>query len=325
MAEKDGGETPADLIAELDIRDRLEEAEQALERERRSLTQAEARRDLLENFTRDKTVKELEADIRKARGLELARERAWELEKRKARKLEEQIAACTLVAPRDGTVIYANDPSRMFRANVSQIEEGATVRERQLIVRLLELDGPMRINLKVPEGVIPSVNPKMKARVKIDAFADETIPGVVSEVAPLPDPMNSFAQDIKVYTTRIDLGAGRPHLRPGMSAQAQIVLDEREDAIGVPRGAVVRFDEKDHVAVKRPDGRVEWRDVILGASDELTVEVKQGLRSGDQVILEPGAFLSDDQRRRSKTPTEPASKKAAAPTKARRKPARPPL
>ena len=212
MAATGGARTPADIVAELDIRDRLEEAEKALERERRSLAQAEAKRDVLENVTRDKTVKELEAEIRNARADELAKQRAWELEKRKAEKLERQIADCTLVAPMDGKVIYANDPSRMFGRNQSQIEEGATVREHQMIVRLVDLDGPMQINLKVPEADDPAaLHPKMKARVKVDAFADVTLDGEVSEVAPLPDPGNVFSSDIKVYTTRI-------RARPGTAA-----------------------------------------------------------------------------------------------------------
>ena len=81
-----------------------------------------------------------------------------------------------------------------------------------------------------------------------------------------------------------------------MTASAEIVVEERDEAIGVPVGALVRYDERATLAVKRPDGQVEWRDVVLGASDGKTIEIKEGLKAGDRVILDPERFLSDDQR-----------------------------
>ena len=163
----------------------------------------------------------------------------------------------------------------------------------------------------------------MKARVKVDAFQNDTLAGVVSEVAPLPDPSHGGSLRT-VYTARISIGRGHPNLRPGMTAEAEIIVADRDDAIGVPAGAVVRYDGKDHVAVKTPDGRVEWRDVVVGGSDGTTVEIKQGLRTGEQVILDPRPFLSDEQRARMKIPTEPARTKATMPRKGPAKPAGPP-
>ena len=46
---------------------------------------------------------------------------------------------CTLIAPIDGLVVYANDPNRMFGSNQPQIEEGATVRERQKIISIPDI------------------------------------------------------------------------------------------------------------------------------------------------------------------------------------------
>ena len=76
----------------------------------------------------------------------------------------------------------------------SVIEEGATVRERQKILHIFDLNGPLQINVKVPEAAIAHVAPGMKARVKIDAFPNETLAGLIAEVAPLPDPKFLFDQ-----------------------------------------------------------------------------------------------------------------------------------
>jgi hypothetical protein len=61
----------------------------------------------------------------KARSEELAQKTIWNLEVAKEKSLERQIASCTIVAPRDGTLVYA-----------PRIEEGATVRERQILFEI---------------------------------------------------------------------------------------------------------------------------------------------------------------------------------------------
>ena len=63
----------------------------------------------------------------------------WELEQSKVKKLERQIEACTLKASMDGMLVLANDPSRFFGGR-PQIEEGATVRERQKIFSVIDLE-----------------------------------------------------------------------------------------------------------------------------------------------------------------------------------------
>lgn len=310
-----GAKTATDIVAELDVQDRLDEAELSLERERRLLAQAERKRDGLERLTRPKTIMELEGEVKKAHSNELAKEATWELEQNKEEKLERQIANCTLRAPATGCVVYAHDPNRIRGRVISAIEEGATVRERQKIMSIFDLNGPLQVNAKVPEAAIAHVHPGMKARVKVDAFPNETLAGVIVEVAPLPDPKGFIDQAGNVYTTRIKIGGNRPNLRPGMTAAAEIVVDERDAAVGVPVGALVRYDEKPHVAVRRPDGQVEWRDVVLGASDGKIVEIEEGLKAGDAVILDPERFLTDDQRARKDAVIDPFREKSPAPRK----------
>ncbi len=296
LADGGGARTPADILAELQIQDRLEDTEGLLEREKRVLVLAEARRKTLESYTRQKTIKELESAVKKARSDELAKQATWELEKGKEAKLAKLIQHCTMIAPIDGKIVLANDPARMFANSQPQIEEGATVRERQKILSIYNPDGPMQVNAKVHESDIASVKPSMPVRVRVDAFSDVTMPGVVLEVSPLPDPSNFFSQGVKVYTIRVRIDKPPVPLAPGLSAQADIDAGEQQNVLSVPLGAIVRYRDQDHAAVKMGDGRVEWRDVVLGISDGTNVEVKQGLKPGDKVILDPRPFLSDDQR-----------------------------
>ncbi len=110
--------------------------------------------------------------------------------------------------------------------------------------------------------------PNMKARIRVNAFPDELLNGRVLSVAPLPDSMNTFAEDQKVYTTKVGIANHLPGLRPGMLAQVEIRVNELDNVLGVPISAVLQQDGNYSwtVAVKKPDGGFEWRDVTLGGS-----------------------------------------------------------
>ena len=79
---------------------------------------------VLEKYTKDKTIKELKSEVEKAHSDELAKKQTYELEKDKEAKLEKQIANCKLLAPGDGMVVYANDPSRFGGSNQPRSRKG---------------------------------------------------------------------------------------------------------------------------------------------------------------------------------------------------------
>ena len=125
--------------------DVLEAIEQTLVREKMTLGLTETKLSLLAKHTRDKALTALKGDVERKRSDELGKQMTWDVAEAKAAKLEQQIAACTLRAPVDGVVIYANDPIRPD--GQPQIEEGATVRERQKIISISDLSR-MQVNVQ---------------------------------------------------------------------------------------------------------------------------------------------------------------------------------
>ena len=191
----------------------------ALKKARFALEQAQSKKKVLVDYTRDKTIKELESDVKKALSDELAKKATHELEAGKEKKLVRQIDACSIVAPSDGLVVYANDPTRAFMSNTPQVEEGAQVRERQKIFSLPDIS-KMQVNTKVHESHIKNVKPGMKAKIRVDAFSNDLLDGEVTDVAALPDTASMFSSDIKVYTTKVRInskltGAASGHERRG--------------------------------------------------------------------------------------------------------------
>ncbi len=269
--------------------------ELTLKKARFALEQSQSKKDVLVKYTKNKTIKELESEVEKARSDELAKKATYALEDTKEKKLERQIAACEIKAPADGLVVYANDPNRAFGSNQPQIEEGATVRERQKIFSLPDITR-MQVNTKVHESQIDKLAGRMKARIRVDAFANEVLNGTVLDVAPLPDSTNFFSSDIKVYTTKVRIDDPLPGLKPGMTAQVEILVDRKEDVLNIPVLAVLQYHGKDHVTKKVEDRFVE-SEVELGVSNEKYVEVLKGLKEGDVVAMSPISLMTDEEKR----------------------------
>ena len=178
------------------------------------------------------------------------------------------------------------------------------MRERQKIFSLPDINH-LHVNTKAHESQIDKLARNMKAKIRVDAFASETLDGTVWDVAPLPDPSNSHISNIKVYTTKVRIDRPLPGLKPGMTAQVEILVNERDNVLSVPVEAVVHYDDKDHVAVKKSDGRIEWREVTLGMANEQLVEVKQGIKSGELVAVKPLALMNEEQKRAMNNPPPP--------------------
>jgi HlyD family secretion protein len=260
-----------------------------------SLQEAQTKLYVLRNFTKVKQVKELEANIEKARSDELAKEATYNLEKAKEKKLETQIEKCKLYAPGDGLIVYANEQNR-FGSNQPMIEEGATVRERQKIFSLPDIT-KMRVNTKVHESMVDRVRPGLKARIRVDAFAQQVLDGTVTTIQPLPDQTSFFASDIKVYTTLVSIDSQNSGLRPGMTAQVEILVTQLEDVVSVPVQSVLEFKGKDYVYVAKPNGQWERREVKVGTTNDKLIEIKEGIAAGEEVALSPTLLMTEAEKR----------------------------
>lgn len=277
-------------------------AEQAnLQKATFSKEQAETKIIVLKEYTKRKMLTDLNSAIEKAKSDELAKEATLNLEKEKENKLKLQIDKCKLFAPNDGLVVYANDPGRFGSSNTPQIEEGAQVRERQSIFRLPDINN-MRVNTKVHESQIDRIDKGLKSEIRVDAFPNEKLMGTVDSVAPLPDSANFFNSDVKVYTTQVSIDNPNASLRPGMTAQVEILINELKDVLAVPVQAVLQMSGKDYAFVRTPNGW-EKAEIELGDTNDQLIEVKKGINDGAEVALAPINLLSDEEKRELVSPS----------------------
>ena len=216
-------------------------------------------------------------------------ERKFNLEKVKLADVNQQIEFATIRAQRPGLVVYGaanQNSSRWRRSNQEAIQEGATVSERQAILTIPDLR-EMAVKVNIHESAVQRVTVGQRVRVAVDAFPDDPLMGTVTRVAVVADSANSFMNpDLKVYPTTINIDGTHEWLRPGMSAEVEIVVDRLEDVIYVPVQAVTYFDDQ-RVVYVAGRGAPERRTIEVGSFSESFIEIVSGLEEGDEVLLLP--------------------------------------
>jgi HlyD family secretion protein len=76
-------------------------------------------------------------------------------------------------------------------------------------------------------------------------------------------------------------------LRAGYSANADVIIDRREDVLMIPERLVTFEDEIAKVTVLLDDGTQEERIIEVGLSDAINIEVLSGLEEGEKVVEAP--------------------------------------
>jgi membrane fusion protein, multidrug efflux system len=83
-------------------------------------------------------------------------------------------------------------------------------------------------------------------------------------------------------------------LKPGMYARVSLLVDERKNALVVPRPAVVDYDGKRGVWTVTGDNKAQFVPVELGMEAPERIEIRSGLKEGDQIVVVGAASLRAD-------------------------------
>lgn len=262
----------------------------AAQKAEKDLDAAKLKRNVLTTYTREKLKKQLESDIEAAEARLKAQQHSNELELGKLADIESQLERCTIRAPSAGQVVYANVSSVYGQAVI--IEPGTMMRERQEIIRLPD-HTKMQVKAKINEAKVSLVVPGMNAIVRLDAFPDIELAGVVERVNEYPVPTNRFTSSVKEYETTIHLIDPPKGARPGLTAEVKIHVGQQANAIQVPLQAIFEHGEKQYAVV--PDDENDcFRaiEVKLGSSNDKMVVVRDGLTEKQEIVLNAAAFRS---------------------------------
>jgi hypothetical protein len=138
------------------------------------------------------------------------------------------------------------------------------------------------------------------ARIRVDAFPDRPLKGHVRTVATVAS-SDFFSSDVKVYQTVVSIDDAFTSLKPGMSAEVTIHVDNTlENIIALPVQAIIGGAESGRtrkIYVMTSSGPQE-REIVVGLSNEKMAEVREGLQVGEQVIMNPKAIVGNSVKTR---------------------------
>ena len=307
-------------LFEKDFSSRLELESAQLNVDRKEIEVRNKAKDLeiLQEYTYVRTLKELENSLDNARS-ELERlEKSYaaeqsqtaarieaqktrlEIETNQLANRERELNNTKIYADFDGQVFYVTERRR------AEIEQGAALDFRQKILSYPDLSA-WNVKVGVPEAMIDKIALDQEGYATLDAVPGLVLRGRVSKVSAVPDSQNWFNTGVKTYTVMIDITTKtEAQLKPGMSATVEIITDQLRDVLYVPIQSVVSDKEQHYVyVIKR--GRKELREVEIGKYNTQFIEMVNGLKEGEELLLYAEVQLDTDTQLK-KSPLDQESK-----------------
>lgn len=172
------------------------------------------------------------------------------------------------------------------------IDVGSMVGVGSPVARIVDLD-PVKVTAGVPERYASDVRPGARARVTFAVLDDRTFDGAVHYVGAAIDPGS------RTFPVELTLPNPGRDIKPEMVADVRLTRRVVEDALVVPREALVRVEDGSVVFVVAEGAAgpvAEARRVEIGPSRENRVVVTDGLAVGDEVVVVGQRIVADGDR-----------------------------
>jgi HlyD family secretion protein len=195
-----------------------------------------------------------------------------------ADRAAEDLANATLRAPIRGTVLTRDVEVGSPVSSILNLGANAT-----LVMTLGDIDRVF-VRGKVDEADIGSVRLGQPARIRVETFKDQVFSGRVTKISP----MGVEKDNVTSFEVRVSIDNAGKTLKANMTANAEIVLEERPNALIVPEGAVTYDAQKNaFVDVVDPAEKSGRRKVAvkIGISNGTKIQITDGLKRGDRVVL----------------------------------------
>ncbi len=207
-----------------------------------------------------------------AEGIEITEEDRREIEK----ETREAIASMTLISPISGIVLSRDTDKGSAVIPLSSAYGGT-------IIMIIADVSEKHFRGDVDEADIGKVHLGLPARIYVEAYPDDPFQAKLTHISP----QGREEEEIVNFEIRATIDDPENRLRFGMSADAELILEEHENVLVIPEGAIIYEEEKTYVNIQDdsiPEG-MRKIEITKGISDGLRTEVLSGLEEGQVVIL----------------------------------------
>ncbi len=203
-----------------------------------------------------------------------------------------------------------------FRSTVSGIvtekkaQQGNRFMPGEVLYQVADLSSVWVI-AEVFEQDIGLVKSGAQAQVRINAYPGQSFGGKITYVYP------TLKAETRTVPVRVELANPGLLLKPDMFAQVEVSVSGKGAVITVPVSAVIDSGTRQLVLVQQGEGRFEPRAVLLGARSDTHVEVIEGLKDGEEVVVAANFLIDAESNLKAAvggfSSTPPTSASTAAP------------
>jgi HlyD family secretion protein len=276
--------TPEQLVY---ARERVETAKLSMEQAQRKLTRAEelAEKNLVaEEYTEDA---ETELSIAAARyDAALAELRVLEQGAASRQSSSSQYKGSQTAGALEDMIILSPVSGIVLSRDVDEGSSVIAMSSAYGGTSLMKLADVSKMHFEgyVDESDVAKIHEGMPTKIFVDALPETTFTGVLTKIAPQGEKQEGVVN----FRVEAEINEETSLLRTGMSADVQLVLDERTDVLTVPEGAMIYEGDSTFVEVvdETADGGKRRTIVEVGLSDGIKTEVVEGLEEGETVVLQ---------------------------------------
>lgn len=188
-------------------------------------------------------------------------------------------------------LIQTNIDNSVIKAPVSgkvsmrMVDPGEMASAGYPLASVVNLD-KVKVVIDVSEEEINKIEDGQEAKVFVDALEDEEpLTGIVSVIPPVSSPT-------RLFQVKIDIENPDYKLKPGMFADVEIVTGTRKNVVIAPKDAIL-IKKHGNIAYVVKDGKAEERMVKIGVSNGENIEVTEGLKEGEQLVVKGQNLLKE--------------------------------
>jgi HlyD family secretion protein len=202
---------------------------------------------------------------------------------KKLEEVEEEIEKSTIKSPSPGIVIYGDPSEPWYRQRIqlgNQVWRGFTL----FTIPDLRV---MQVQVHVHEADINKIKEDQVVTVTMDTYPGLVLSGKVTKIAAIAgEPGSRGNEEVRKFTVDITLDSTEGMtLKPGISAKAEIFIEEKQDVLSVPLQCVFIEEGTHYCYCVGDDDEPTRAAVTTGLSNDSHIEITDGLDEGDQVLL----------------------------------------
>jgi len=181
------------------------------------------------------------------------------------------------------------------------IEKGQMIGPGQAVMAVVDL-GRMRVKVHIPERDYVHLDKNDPVSLIVDAYPEKLFTGHVDRIG--------VKADDRTHTFGIEILIDNPDylLKAGLTARVRITTRILSDTIMIPQSCILYKNEQKTVFIVDSNKKARLRVVDLGLTEESMIQIKKGLKPGDNLVITGGQYLEagDTVTISTPEPTKPA-------------------